>query len=258
MPGRTSTKTPAGESRPGSPSQSPPRAESPMMRTLALARRGEALTSPNPMVGAVLVRDGRTVGERLSTATTVCATPKSTRWRQRGSAARGATFYTLISNLAAIPAARLRVQRPSSRPGSRALWLRCRTPIRRSLGAASANFRAAKVAVEIGEQHQEARALKRSLCKSGFARASPFVTLKSALTQDGHLVLPPKPSRASRQVQTTALRKTCGSLRPRRVPRCNACGTHRTRYSRASAPFWRTIPSSRTGPDSHAAGHCYG
>ena len=32
-----------------------------MRRALALARRGK--TSPNPMVGAVVVRDGRIVGE---------------------------------------------------------------------------------------------------------------------------------------------------------------------------------------------------
>ena len=34
-----------------------------MRRALALAERGRGLTSPNPMVGAVLVRDGQVVGE---------------------------------------------------------------------------------------------------------------------------------------------------------------------------------------------------
>ncbi len=38
-----------------------------MDRALALARRGEALASPNPMVGAVLVRNGRVVGEGFHT-----------------------------------------------------------------------------------------------------------------------------------------------------------------------------------------------
>jgi len=34
-----------------------------MLRALDLAKRGRALASPNPMVGAVLVRDGQVVGE---------------------------------------------------------------------------------------------------------------------------------------------------------------------------------------------------
>ena len=38
-----------------------------MDRALELAARGVALTSPNPMVGAVLVRDGRVVGEGFHT-----------------------------------------------------------------------------------------------------------------------------------------------------------------------------------------------
>ena len=38
-----------------------------MDRALELAARGVALTSPNPMVGAVLVRDGRIVGEGFHT-----------------------------------------------------------------------------------------------------------------------------------------------------------------------------------------------
>jgi diaminohydroxyphosphoribosylaminopyrimidine deaminase/5-amino-6-(5-phosphoribosylamino)uracil reductase len=38
-----------------------------MDRALTLATRGVALASPNPLVGAVLVRDGRVVGEGFHT-----------------------------------------------------------------------------------------------------------------------------------------------------------------------------------------------
>ena len=34
-----------------------------MRRALALARQAEGRTSPNPMVGAVIVKDGRVIGE---------------------------------------------------------------------------------------------------------------------------------------------------------------------------------------------------
>ena len=38
-----------------------------MDRALELAARGVAIASPNPMVGAVLVRDGKVVGEGFHT-----------------------------------------------------------------------------------------------------------------------------------------------------------------------------------------------
>ena len=66
-----------------------------MARALELARRGEGRVEPNPMVGCVLVREGRIVGEG---------------WHQRfggphaevealaaaGEAARGATAYVTL------------------------------------------------------------------------------------------------------------------------------------------------------------------
>src|SRR5438067_4301125 len=66
-----------------------------MRRALELAERGRGLVEPNPLVGAVLVRDGRVVGEG---------------WHQRygeahaevnalaeaGAAARGATLYVTL------------------------------------------------------------------------------------------------------------------------------------------------------------------
>src|ERR1700676_4617272 len=66
-----------------------------MRRALELAERGRGFVEPNPLVGAVLVRDGRAVGEG---------------WHQRygqahaevnalaaaGEAARGATLYVTL------------------------------------------------------------------------------------------------------------------------------------------------------------------
>src|SRR5690348_934029 len=63
-----------------------------MLRALELAARGTALTSPNPMVGAVIVKDGKVVGEGFHTYegrkhAEVLAL------EQAGDAARGATVY---------------------------------------------------------------------------------------------------------------------------------------------------------------------
>src|SRR5579862_41340 len=66
-----------------------------MDRALELARRGIALAHPNPMVGAVLVKDGRVVGEgfhvydRRDHAEILAL-------KQAGKKARGATLYVTL------------------------------------------------------------------------------------------------------------------------------------------------------------------
>src|SRR5690242_18646808 len=63
-----------------------------MREALDLARKGRALTSPNPQVGAVLVRDGEVVGRGFHTwegtqhAEVIALS-------QAGDKARGATLY---------------------------------------------------------------------------------------------------------------------------------------------------------------------
>jgi len=63
-----------------------------MRRVLSLARRGWGRTSPNPMVGCVLVRDGRVVGEGYHQA---AGAPHAEieALRMAAGEARGATLY---------------------------------------------------------------------------------------------------------------------------------------------------------------------
>ena len=63
-----------------------------MERAVALARRGEALASPNPMVGAVLVRGGRVVGEGFHTYGGL-KHAEILALEAAGNAARGSTLY---------------------------------------------------------------------------------------------------------------------------------------------------------------------
>lgn len=64
-------------------------------RALALAERGRGLVSPNPMVGAVVVREGRVVGEGSHEG---AGKPHAEviALREAGEAARGATLYTSL------------------------------------------------------------------------------------------------------------------------------------------------------------------
>jgi diaminohydroxyphosphoribosylaminopyrimidine deaminase/5-amino-6-(5-phosphoribosylamino)uracil reductase len=64
-----------------------------MRRALALARRGLGKTSPNPAVGAVLVRKGRVVGEGWHKR---AGGPHAEVFALRGVNARGATLYLTL------------------------------------------------------------------------------------------------------------------------------------------------------------------
>lgn len=51
-----------------------------MARALALAERGTGWTSPNPLVGAVIVKDGRIIGEGWHTGHAASPTRSGRRW----------------------------------------------------------------------------------------------------------------------------------------------------------------------------------
>src|SRR5712691_711160 len=63
-----------------------------MARALELARQDEALASPNPMVGAALVKDGRVAGEGFHTYDGL-RHAEIVALEAAGGAARGATLY---------------------------------------------------------------------------------------------------------------------------------------------------------------------
>ncbi|MGH9286129.1 MAG: bifunctional diaminohydroxyphosphoribosylaminopyrimidine deaminase/5-amino-6-(5-phosphoribosylamino)uracil reductase RibD, partial [Acidimicrobiales bacterium] len=66
-----------------------------MQRALALAERARGLTSPNPMVGAVIVRDGAVVGEGYHAA---AGRPHAEieALAAAGAWARGGTLYVTL------------------------------------------------------------------------------------------------------------------------------------------------------------------
>ncbi|GAC1691874.1 MAG: bifunctional diaminohydroxyphosphoribosylaminopyrimidine deaminase/5-amino-6-(5-phosphoribosylamino)uracil reductase RibD [Gemmatimonadaceae bacterium] len=66
-----------------------------MLRALALAERGWGWTAPNPMVGAVVVRDGRVVGEGFH-ARFGGEHAEIAALRDAGERARGATMYVTL------------------------------------------------------------------------------------------------------------------------------------------------------------------
>jgi diaminohydroxyphosphoribosylaminopyrimidine deaminase/5-amino-6-(5-phosphoribosylamino)uracil reductase len=152
-----------------------------MRRALALAEQGWGQTAPNPMVGAVVVRDGRVVGagyhrryggphaevEALGAA---------------GDAARGATLYVTLEPCthygktppcvdAIIAAGVARVVAAVADPSPEA-------------GGGAQRLRAAGIDCMVGSLEAEARELNAPFFHS-FTSDRPWVTLKLAVSLDG-------------------------------------------------------------------------
>jgi diaminohydroxyphosphoribosylaminopyrimidine deaminase/5-amino-6-(5-phosphoribosylamino)uracil reductase len=158
-----------------------------MNRALNLARKGEAQASPNPMVGAVLVRDGRIVGEGFHTYAGV-RHAEAIALEAAGDAARGATLYINLE-----PCCHTGRTGPCTEKliaaGVRRVVAAMPDPNPAVAGRGFKQLRAAGIEVEIGPLQEQARRLNEAFACWITARR-PFVTLKSALTLDGQITLP--------------------------------------------------------------------
>jgi diaminohydroxyphosphoribosylaminopyrimidine deaminase/5-amino-6-(5-phosphoribosylamino)uracil reductase len=166
-----------------------------MDRAIELASRGVALASPNPMVGAVLVRDGRVVGEGFHTYDGV-RHAEIVALEAAGASARGATLYINLEpcchtgrtgpcTQALIAAGVARVVPAMADPNPAVA------------GRGFHQLRSAGIEVSTGLHEAEARRLNEAFTRWIVSRR-PLVTLKSALTLDGQLVLPSVKRGASR------------------------------------------------------------
>ena len=158
-----------------------------MARAVALAEGGRGTASPNPMVGAVLVRDGRAVGEGFHQA---AGRPhaEAVALAAAGEAARGATCYVTLE-----PCAHL--GRPP--PGADALVAAGGTGVVAALpdpdprvgGAGLERLRAAGVTVEVGAG-AAAAAEQNAAYLTHRRLGRPRVTLKAAASLDGKVAAP--------------------------------------------------------------------
>ena len=161
-----------------------------MRRALELARRGEALASPNPMVGAVLVRNGRVVGEGFHTYDGM-RHAEIVALDAAGAAAKGSTAYVNLE-----PCCHADRTGPCSRALIAARVSRVvaamADPNPLVAGQGFRELRRAGIEVISGVLEDEAQRLNEAF-STWVTLHRPFVTLKSAMTLDGQLVLPPKP-----------------------------------------------------------------
>jgi diaminohydroxyphosphoribosylaminopyrimidine deaminase/5-amino-6-(5-phosphoribosylamino)uracil reductase len=204
-----------------------------MDRALELAACGVALTSPNPMVGAVLVRAGgrgldlftldpeggpartKIVGEGFHTYDGVHHA-EILALEAAGESARGATLYINLE-----PCCHKGRTGPCTNAlisaGVKRVVAAMADPNPAVAGRGFKHLRAAGIEVSTGLREAEARRLAEAFAKWIVDR-QPLVTLKSALTLDGQLVLPhphkrARPSRKDRWISSPESRAEVQRMR---------------------------------------------
>ncbi len=155
-----------------------------MSRAIALAERGRGCVEPNPLVGAVIVRDGVCVGEgwheRFGQAhAEVNALAKA------GEAARGATLYVTLE-----PCCHHGKTPPCTdavlRAGIGRVVAALRDPFPKVAGQGAVLLQAAGVGVEFGPGEADARRQNAPYLKR-LATGLPWVHAKWAMSLDGKI-----------------------------------------------------------------------
>jgi diaminohydroxyphosphoribosylaminopyrimidine deaminase/5-amino-6-(5-phosphoribosylamino)uracil reductase len=155
-----------------------------MRRALDLAERGRGRTSPNPLVGAVVVREGRVVGEGAHLVAGG-AHAEIEALTAAGAAARGATLYVTLepcNHHGRTPPCAPVVQAAGIARVVAALT----DPNPAVAGGGAARLRAAGVAVEVGLLAGEAERQNQAWL-TAMRERRPHVTLKAAATLDGRI-----------------------------------------------------------------------
>lgn len=155
-----------------------------MGRALKLARRGEGRTSPNPMVGAVIVKDGRIIGEGYH----VCCGENHAEInaiRQAREPIAGATFYITLEPCThqgrTPPCVNSLIK---ERPARVVIGVVDPNPLVAGRGVAAL----ARHGIEtiVGIREEECRRLNEKFFKY-MTTGLPFITLKYAQTLDGRI-----------------------------------------------------------------------
>ena len=156
-------------------------------RALELAERGRATTHPNPVVGAVVVRDGEIVGEGWHER---AGGPHAeiVALRAAGERARGATLYVTME-----PCSHHGRTAPCTDAivagGISKVVVGATDPDPRVDGLEALREAGVEVEVAEGELGFRARA-QNEAWRTWVSRRRPFVTYKAALTLDGRMTMP--------------------------------------------------------------------
>ena len=178
-----------------------------MLQAIELARRARGRTSPNPMVGAVVVRDGRILAEGYHRR---AGEPhaEAEALRKAGSSAQGATLYINLE-----PCCHWGRTPPCTRAiinaAIRQVHMAMLDPNPLVNGRGKAELEAAGIITHVGLCERRARRLNEAFIKY-ITTGRPFVTAKFAMSLDGKIATH---SGESRWITGSAARERAHTLR---------------------------------------------
>src|SRR5437588_4269185 len=152
---------------------------------LELARQGVGRTSPNPAVGAVLVRDGEIVGRGVHTWAGI-RHAEIVALAEAGERARGATLYITLEPCShhgrTAPCADSLIHAGVAR-----VVAAIEDPNPEVAGRGFDRLRAAGIEVELAREYEQAAAQINEAFIHSMRTGRPLVTMKAALTLDGKI-----------------------------------------------------------------------
>ncbi|VAX28935.1 Diaminohydroxyphosphoribosylaminopyrimidine deaminase / 5-amino-6-(5-phosphoribosylamino)uracil reductase [hydrothermal vent metagenome] len=156
-----------------------------MKRALRLAKKGRGRTAPNPMVGAVVVLQGKIVGEGYHHAAGK-AHAEILALEAAGPLVKGATLYTTLE-----PCCHIKKRTPPCtealiKSGVVRVVSAMKDPNPRVSGKGFKQLKDAGIQVEQGLLREAAEFLNEVFMKN-METGQPFVTLKAAMTLDGRI-----------------------------------------------------------------------
>ena len=178
-----------------------------LRRALELAEGGRGRVSPNPLVGAVLVRDGETVGEGFHAELGGLHAERAALedCRARGAAPEGSTLYVTLE-----PCAHTGRQPPCTEAileaGIARVVYASEDPTEKASGRGPGMLRDGGVEVELadGPEASAARLLNQPFRKRA-RTGRPLVTYKAAMSLDGRVASPTGDSRWISSVESREL-----------------------------------------------------
>jgi diaminohydroxyphosphoribosylaminopyrimidine deaminase/5-amino-6-(5-phosphoribosylamino)uracil reductase len=157
-------------------------------QTFRLALRAQGKTSPNPMVGAVLIKNGRILSEDFHRR---AGTPhaEALAIAKAGDSVRGATLYVNLEPCCHTEKRTPPCTKEIIRAGIKKVIIAMNDPNPKVSGMGIAELEGAGIEVRSGILEDQARKLNESYIKYITTRR-PFVVLKIAMTLDGKIATP--------------------------------------------------------------------
>ena len=163
-----------------------------MREAISIAMKGKGWTSPNPLVGAVLVKDDQVVGRGYH-ARAGAPHAETCVLQEAGKKAQGATLYINLE-----PCCHWGRTPPCTqalvKSGIQRIIIGMVDPNPLVSGKGIEELRRAGIEVEIGLLGEEARRINETFIKY-VATGRPFVTLKAAISLDGKIATVSRQSR---------------------------------------------------------------